>query len=247
MSIAAIKERLFLPGKEKPVSVVPRLILSVLLVSSLAQIYFATQRPQAVAKASLLPQPPALEVLQAISFGEEVSMSGLLMLWLQAFDNQPGISIPLKNLDYDRVIEWLDVILALDPRSQYPLLSAARVYSVIQDEEKKMKMLGFIREKYLDNPNGQWQAMAHATFIAKHRLHDLELALGYAKDLRINTTEKSVPSWVRQMELFVLEEMGEIEAAQILLGGLMESKVVKDEREFRFLQERLGLVESEIY
>jgi len=43
------------------------------------------------------------------------------------------------------------------------------------------------------------------------------------------------------MELFVLEDLGDIESARILLGGFLDSGIIKDEREFRFLQKRLGL------
>jgi hypothetical protein len=42
------------------------------------------------------------------------------------------------------------------------------------------------------------------------------------------------------MELFVLEDLGEIESAKILLGGLIESGAITDPNEVRFLTERLG-------
>ena len=45
-----------------------------------------------------------------------------MTLYLQAFDNQPGVSIPFRDLDYRRVTQWLETILALDAAGQYPLL-----------------------------------------------------------------------------------------------------------------------------
>jgi hypothetical protein len=42
------------------------------------------------------------------------------------------------------------------------------------------------------------------------------------------------------MELFVLEDLGEEEAAKVLLGGLIESGAVSDPNEIRFLSARFG-------
>ncbi len=231
-------------SKERPVSVVPVPVIVLLLLSLSAQLYWRASRPASVGEMSRLPSPPAIEVLQVMSIGEQAAPAYFLMLWLQAFDNQPGRSIPLKELDYPRVVAWLDTILRLNPKSQYPLLSAARIYSAVQDEAKQRIMLAFILEKYLAAPNRQWPAMAHASFIARHRLGDLPLALRYAGHLRRNTTDENAPAWVRQMELFVLEELGEIEAARILLGGLLTSGVIKDAQEFAFLQKRLGVANA---
>ena len=59
------------------------------------------------------PLPAA--ALRALSMGEPQAMAQFLTLFLQAFDNQPGISIPFRSLDYARVIVWLKTALALDP------------------------------------------------------------------------------------------------------------------------------------
>ena len=186
----------------------PIWVIVLLLVSFSAQLSWRLLRTDFVVEAHPLPDPPALPLLRLISLGEERAVSALLMLWLQAFDNQPGVSIPLQALNYDKIRAWLQLILALNPDSQYPLLSAAKIYSLVPDEDKKLIMLGFVHENYLNKPNIRWPAMAHAAFVAKHRLKNPALALQYARDLRIHTTDKNVPSWVRQMELFVLEDMG---------------------------------------
>ena len=41
------------------------------------------------------------------------------------------------------------------------------------------------------------------------------------------------------MEVFILEDMGELEAARIMLGGLLESGQITDPGELRFLRHRL--------
>ena len=44
---------------------------------------------------------------------------------------------------------------------------------------------------------------------------------------------------MRQMRIFILEAIGECEAAAVLLGGLLESGEVTDPTEIRFLTQRL--------
>ena len=52
-----------------------------------------------------------------------------------------------------------------------------------------------------------------------------------------------MPQWARQMEIFVLEDLGDIEGAKILLGGMLESGAVKDPNEIKFLKNRLGILD----
>jgi hypothetical protein len=55
-----------------------------------------------------------------------------------------------------------------------------------------------------------------------------------------------VPLWAKQKEIFILEDMNELAAAQIMLGGLIESGTVKDPAELRFLRQRLEALEARI-
>lgn len=226
-------------GIERPVTAVPWGITLVLVLALCAQIGWHLRLPPPVANATELPPPPSVLALRAPALGEEPAFARLLMLWLQAFDHQPGISIPFRNLDYDRVAEWLDRILALDPRSRYPLLSAMRIYGEVPDPERRRKMVDFVERQFLLAPDARWQWLAHAVFIAKHRLRDLPLALHLARELRAYTHAENVPAWARQMELFVLEAMGDLHGAQVLLGGLIASGQITDAAEIRFLEQRL--------
>jgi hypothetical protein len=48
------------------------------------------------------------------------------------------------------------------------------------------------------------------------------------------------------MEPFILEDMNELESARVLLGGLIASGQVKDERDMRLLEEHLKALEARI-
>lgn len=168
------------------------------------------------------------------------------MLYVQAFDLGAGNALPYRRLDYDRLGSWLRAILDTDPRSNYPLFAASRVYAEVDDLTRMRAMLTFIHKAFAEDPNRRWPALAHAALLAKHRLHDLPLARRYAADLQRLTTDPSVPLWAKQMEAFILEDMNELEAAKIMLGGMLATGRLRDSGERRLLEERLEALERRI-
>jgi hypothetical protein len=205
----------------------------------------AGDRPGTPAAEDLPPAPPAA-ALRLAALGEPQALARLTMLYLQAFDYQSGNRLPYRKLDYDRLVSWLDRIVDLDPRSQYALASAARIYAEVDDPVRQRKILEFIRRRFLEDPNRRWPWLAHAALLAKHRLNDLALARRYASAIARHTTAPDVPAWAKQMEIFILEDMDELEAARILIGGLVASGRVTDPGELRFLDERLKDLEARI-
>lgn len=230
--------------RERPLSTVPSVVRAIFVTSLLAQLLWGHTRPPGFATAEALPPAPDSRLLRLSAMGEAGTLAKALMLWLQAFDNQPGISIPFSGLDYARVIDWLDAILGLDGRFQYPLLSASRVYTETPDDGRKRQMLDFVHRRFLEDPERRWPWMAHAVYVAKHRIGDLQLALEYAKALRLNVSSGAAPPWVAQMEIFVLEDLAETEAARILIGGLLDSgKLAGNDNELRYLENKLAELE----
>jgi hypothetical protein len=222
---------------ERSLTDVPRAVWLALLAALILQIAWQWAQPKPVASAAALSAPPPVAALRVAGLGEPVVLAQLMTLYLQAFDNQPGISIPFRDLDYRRVTQWLETILALDAAGQYPLLMAAQLYSQVPDPARERLMLEFVQRQFMHDPNRRWRWLAHAAIIAKHRLHDDQLALRYARD--VARLAPAAPGWARQMHIFILEDIGEVESAKILLGGLLASGEIKDERELHFLMERL--------
>ena len=181
--------------------------------------------------------PLSPSILRALSLGEPIPLAQLMTLYLQAFDNQPGISIPFMELDYAQVMQWLDAILELDPAGQYPLLMASQLYGQVPDEARARRMCDFVHRQFGRDPDRRWRWLAHCAIIAKHRWQDPQLALSYAE--AITREARHASSWARQMQIFMLEDLGEREAATVLLGGLLASGEVTDPNEVHFLTEQL--------
>lgn len=226
------------------ISFVPRPIWLALFLSLFLQCFWHWSFTNLEAKRDDLSAPPSALLIRLISFDDRVSAAKAIMLWLQSFDNQPGISIPLQELNYDRVKQWLDLILELDNKIQYPLLAAIRFYGLVPDEIKQRKMISYTSKKFMEKPNERWQFMAHAVYIAKHRIKDQHLALECAKLIREHAQGDNVPYWAKQMEIFVLEDMGELESAMVLIGGLLESGELQDPKQIEFLSQRLEEIEK---
>jgi hypothetical protein len=232
--------------RERPLADVPRWVAAGLALSLALQIGVALLLPRPSARAEDLGPAPGANTLRLAAVGEPIALASLLMLYLQAFDYQAGTRVPYRDLDYDRLVAWLSRILELDPAGQYPLMSASRLYAEVPDAAKQRKMLDFVYREYLRDPNRRWPWLAHATLVAKHQLKDLPLAREYAVALQQNTTTPDAPVWVRQMEPFILEDMNELEAAKIMIGGLLASGQVKDRRDFELLDRRLKQLEEKL-
>jgi hypothetical protein len=179
------------------------------------------------------------------SLGEAKASALGMMLYLQTFDSQAGGSIALRRLDQEALRSWINRALELDPQASYPLLLASRVYASSARSDDARAMLALVRERFSEAPNERWPWMAHAVHVARIDLKDTGLARELAAQLRTLATGENVPSWAKQLEIFLLEALDEREAARRLLGGLLQSGQVKDSAELAFLAERMKALEAE--
>ena len=231
---------------ERPLSYVSAPVLALLAAGLALQLGLHAAQPAPRARAPDLMPPPGIALLRLASLGEPIALAKILMLRLQAFDYRAGSRIPFKDLDYARIEAWLARILELDPGGQYPLLAASRLYAEVPDEPKQRSMLEFVYQQYLLDPNRRWPWLAHATFLAKHRLKDMPLALKYAAALQKYTTAKDVPAWATTMEVFIREDLNELETARVMIGGLLASGRITDRGELNFLDGRLREIEERL-
>ncbi|MGE0876450.1 MAG: hypothetical protein AB7O31_17445 [Burkholderiales bacterium] len=231
---------------ERPLSSVPPWLWAALAILCAAQFSIVAWQERGAPEARDLPPAPRPQVLRALALGETAALARITMLYLQAFDYRGLNALTYRDLDYARLLDWLRAVLATDPKSEYALFSAARVYAENPDPHRSRAALALVHEAFLDDPDRRWPWLAHAALLAKHQLKDLPLARRYAADVARLATSDDVPDWARQMEVFILEDMNELEAAKVLLGGMLAEGRIRDPAERRFLELRLKELERRV-
>ena len=224
---------------QRPWSSVPRPLCWLMAACLLLQLGWRLAQQYSPAQARPLPAAPPASMARLASLGEPLAMSKAKLLYLQSVEDQPGVSLPWRELDYDRLAGWLETAQTLDPRSRYALVAASEVYAAVPDPQRARRMLDFIARSFAGDPARRWPAMAQATLLARHQLHDLPLALGYARQLRRLATGPQVPPWVREMEAFLLEDMDQLDSARLVIGGLIAGGQISDPHELAFLARKL--------
>lgn len=229
--------------QQRSLDYIPRIVKWLLIVSLMLQVIWHYQLPSPRIRIQKLMPPPQLDLIHAFSLGDPIVSAKILMLWLQAFDNQAGQFLPYQQLNYDALQKWLECILQLDSKGQYPLLAASHLYSTVLDEKKQRQILDFVYQQFFIDPQRRWPWLAHAAVLAKHRLKDLPLALKYAQTIATHASY-DMPRWAQEMQIFILEEMGELERARLVIGGMLSSGKITDPNELKFLNEKLRALED---
>jgi hypothetical protein len=230
--------------RERNLVIVPLWVKISLGITLIAQLIWHQYTPSPRALIKELVPPPSLEIVKSLSLGDSITAAKVLMLWLQAFDNQSGQFLSNKQLNYQAVELWLERILQLDPKAQYPILAASYQYAHVRDDpQRQRQMLEFVYQQFFADPERRWVWLAHAAILAKHRLKDLQLALKYAQAITEHATP-NMPRWAQEMQIFILEDMGELERAQLVIGGMLTKGNLTDINEIAFLAKKLEELEQ---
>lgn len=223
-------------ASQRPWRAVPWPWLALLAAALLGQVLWKAWEPAPTARARDLPPAPPAALVRLADLGENAAASLLLTLRVLSYDDQPGISLPYKALNYPRVIRWFDTALALDPHNRLPPFAASLLYAAVPDPAKVRLMLAFVHQAYVADPERRWPWLAYAALAAQHTLHDPALALRYARAL---DRARDAPPWVREMPVLLLSNLGHTRQAEVLLGGLVASGVIKSPGEIAWMKARL--------
>lgn len=216
--------------------------LLLLLFTGLQAWFSNVHERQWTAQFSLGPAP-GHQWLTLASLGEQSGMGRGLALYTQSFDIQAGKAMSIARLDLKATRDWLATAGELAPTSAYPGFLASRIYASVASPTQSRLLLDWVAGHYSKSPATQWPWLAHAVYLAKHVLGDTKLALEYAHQLRVGAGDAPVPQWARDLEVFLLLDLNELEAARTLLGGLIASGQIRDQRALQVMiadLERIG-------
>ena len=232
---------------ERPMLSLPRpLVLGFLILFACQLLYHHLGRAQMAVNYEALDKPLSALVYRGIAMGSEQLLGYLLAMRLQLHDNQAGRHFRYSLVDYDVLIDWLERISEINLHIEYPLLLASRIYSHTSDPDRLRQILAFIERRFDENPQLHWRRLAEASLLAKHKLHDLELALQMAEKIARQPESVQMPQWARDFRFLLLAELNEFESAIAIIQALLQSKVITDPDEKRFLEEKLSAFQQKL-
>ncbi|MBF0152818.1 MAG: hypothetical protein HQL64_03640 [Magnetococcales bacterium] len=194
----------------------PRWLLVLLLLALGLQTAWKVFAPAPVARLRDYGPAPRQEWLHLSTLGDPVAMASVWMLWLQTFDDQAGVMVPFKHMNFHHLATWLERVLALDPRSEYPLFMAIRVYGLVPDPDRQRLMLDFVHRAFLEAPQRRWSWLVFAALHARHHLGDHERARRFMHDVEKNIMIHRLPFWAQGLHVRVLSEQNEIDVVRAL-------------------------------
>lgn len=197
-----------------------------------------------------VPPVPSLAGAEAMTLGDKEFSFRFLAIILQNFGDMGINKTALKDYNYKELGKWFFLLNRLDPISDHVPMLAAHYFggsSVPENAAEVVKYLGEVGQI----PIGEkWRWLAHAAYLAQHKVGDIDLALKYAYKLQKMNDEYNLgmPQWARQMPAFILNNRGEKEASRKLMEKLLVTEKNVDPAEINFmrlyLMEEFGLSED---
>lgn len=150
-------------------------------------------------------------------------------LMIQNTGDFGGLVKSLEEYDYERLTQWFYTMDELDNRSDFIAYLAAYYFGSANSEEKLRPLVAYLADTGERDYKEKWRFLAHAAYLARFELNDLELAFDYAKRLS-NLNQRydiSLPSWASQMHIYITNLMGNKQEAYGLMLNLLETEAHK--------------------
>lgn len=183
-----------------------------------------------------VPPAPSPAVANALALGDHQFLYRTTTFALQNLGDEGGRVTPLKDYDYQRLGRWFSLLDQFDPRSNYLPVLVGHYFSQSPEPDHVRVVIAYLSRIALREPAQNWRWLAHAVYLARHKVKDLGLALNLA--YRLAALEApGMPIWTRQMPAFVLAEVGDKEAARDLMEAILESDPNLAAGEIDFMRE----------
>lgn len=172
--------------------------------------------------------PPAPKLTSAkISFLDDTSLAYRVSgLTLQNFGSIGQVQ-NLKDYNYKYLGQWLELMDRLDPRSNFVPYLAAYYFGATPDESQLGPVVKYLEEVGSRNDGSKWRWLVQAAFLTRHRLNDMDGALRIARKLGAMYNPETMPVWARNMEPMLRADMGDKQAAYLLMLEILKSDGAK--------------------
>ncbi|MCB1531503.1 MAG: hypothetical protein KDJ35_01405 [Alphaproteobacteria bacterium] len=184
-----------------------------------------------------VPPVPSSVSASGAALGDQQFAYRSIGIMLQNLGDTGGRSTPLKNYDYKRLSGWFNLMDTLDPQARFAPFLAAFYFGVVEAPEKLPPLVDYLAMVGQRSGVENWRWLAHAIFIVRWQMHDLDKALALSYKLAA-LNEPDLPLWARQMPVFVLNAKGDkAEAKSMMLQILQTSADTMNPNELNFTKD----------
>lgn len=167
-----------------------------------------------------IPIPPSDFTIKSAFLGDDIFAYRAGGIVLQNFGSV-GAAQPLKDYNYDHLGEWFQVMDKLDPKSNFVPFLAAYFFSATQNPAQLPPVIAYLEE--IGMRPGKWRWLAQAAYLARHRMENMDEALRLARKLGSIYDPKTMPNWTSNMEPMLRAEMGDKQAAYLLMLEILKA------------------------
>ena len=189
--------------------------------------------------------PPGKQAVEAMALGETQVFFRVLGMEVQTAGDLFGRFTALFHYDYQRLYNWFVLLDELDPQSNYIPTLASYYFGQSQFAPDTRYIVNYLRQHAQRDITHKWWWMVQAIYIANHRLHDTDLALEMADEMR---GHHELPIWVQQIPAFIYEQRGEMDSALEIMENIQANvkDIPKGELNFMeyFVKERVNALEK---
>lgn len=170
-----------------------------------------------------VPPPPSETSAIMSALGDPQFAYRSLGLSLQNLGDTGGRIINLSDYNYEELGRWFLLQHNLDPVSNFTPSLAAYFFGANRQSSDLGPIVDYLEQAGDVDAPQKWRWLAHAVFIARHKMKDYDRAYELAEKLAA-MDRPDMPSWTKQMPAFVKNNQGEKEAAMALMLQLLETE-----------------------
>ncbi len=173
-----------------------------------------------------VPPVPSQISATASGLGDHQFAYRIIGIMLQNLGDTGGRTTGLAEYDYEELSKWFLLEHRLDPHSNFIPFLAAFYFGGTKNPEKLRPLIEYLRVAGNSTEGEKWRWLAHASYLARFKLNDYDLALELANKLA-QLPKDDMPAWTRNMPALVLNARGDREAAFNMLLEILKSSADK--------------------
>ncbi len=193
----------------------------------------------------VVPDVPGERTVRALSFGDEEAFFRLYALSLQNAGDTFGRFTALYKYDFHKLSAWFHLLDTLNNQSNYLPALGSYYYSQSQNPSDVVYIVDYLDNYTRGREKEKWWWVVQASYLAQHKLGDLDRALAIASRL---VGIRGIPIWAQQLPAFIHEARGEFGDALTIIDGVLKHPEDFSEGELNFMRyfvdERIGRLDA---